>query len=503
MSDTKTEMTLRTNIEAARVIVNTVKTTLGPLGRDKLLVDAGGNTIVTNDGATILREMDVSHPAAKMIIECAKTQEAECYDGTTSSVIVAGQLLANSEGLLNKGLHPNLVCMGYHDAARLAIERLNELGRQPMDMDDSLSAVVKTAITGKTLAADMNHVTLLVKESLDGTTKKPRVICLPGGGLSDSELIQGVVVNKTTVLPLESDYREPTEANVILLNSGMEPAKTDDNVQVQLDMKGYSQLKSSANNDVLQSAKQIIEVLGGKGMVFVRDGVSDSAVAYLKKHNVNVVRRIPESVIQSLSASLGVPVHHSPSEGMSSVQTLIQEKEIDDVKYLFVEGDSPEVNTLVLRGSTRTTLDETERGFDDALGVAALLKEGGDYVWGGGSTYAALAYHLRTEAASVSGRKQMAIEAFADALEIIPATLAENSGHDPLDCILGMRKHLYDDPLMESKAMGPNVEEGGLTDMAVLSVVEPMKLVRQAILSATEVTTAMLKIDDMVAKRAE
>ena len=152
MSDTKTEITLRTNIEAARVIVNTVKTTLGPLGRDKLLVDAGGNTIVTNDGATILRELDVSHPAAKMIIECAKTQEAECYDGTTSSVIVAGQLLANSEGLLNKGLHPNLVCMGYHDAARLAIERLNELGRQPINMDDSLSAVVKTAITGKTLA---------------------------------------------------------------------------------------------------------------------------------------------------------------------------------------------------------------------------------------------------------------------------------------------------------------------------------------------------------------
>ena len=273
MSDTKTEITLRTNIEAARVIVNTVKTTLGPLGRDKLLVDAGGNTIVTNDGATILRELDVSHPAAKMIIECAKTQEAECYDGTTSSVIVAGQLLANSEGLLNKGLHPNLVCMGYHDAARLAIERLNELGRQPINMDDSLSAVVKTAITGKTLAADMNHVTLLVKESLDGTTNKPRVICLPGGGLSDSELIQGVVVNKTTTLPLENEYREPIETNVILLNSGMEPTKTDDNVQVQLDMKGYSQLKSSANNDVLQSAKQIIEALGDKGMVFVRDGV--------------------------------------------------------------------------------------------------------------------------------------------------------------------------------------------------------------------------------------
>ena len=515
MSDTKTETTLRSNIEAARIIIDTVKTTLGPMGRDKLLVDAGGNTIVTNDGAAILGELDVSHPAAKMIIECAKTQEAECYDGTTSSVIVAGSLLKNSEALLNKGLHPNVVSKGYHEAARLCMKRLDELSGSVEEDDGTASTnggyypggsimrqAIITAITGKTLEADVDHVVKLVSGAVD-SEEKPRVMCMPGGSLSDSELWDGVVVNKTFAQPMPWDsWHDP---HILLLNKSSEEAKSDDNVQVQLDMKGYSQMKATAKEDALSSAKLIVSTFDGKsGVVFVRDQVEDAMVSYLKKHNIAVVKRVPESVMQALSKSTGFPVYHSPSDDMNEQMTVVEEREIDDVKYLFVsgKGDSP-VKTLVIRGSTRTTLDETERGFDDALGVASIIHNGGDVVWGGGTTYCALAMYIRNEAASVSGRKQMAIEAFADALESIPSTLAENSGHDPLDCILAMRKALYDDPDMKIQALGPDVEEGGLIDMKELGVLEPAKLVRQSIMSATEVTTAMLKIDDMVAKKGE
>jgi len=515
MSDTKTETTLRSNIEAARIIIDTVKTTLGPMGRDKLLVDAGGNTIVTNDGAAILGELDVSHPAAKMIIECAKTQEAECYDGTTSSVIVAGSLLKNSEALLNKGLHPNVVSKGYHEAARLCMKRLDELSGSVEEDDGTASTnggyfpggsvmrqAIITAITGKTLEADVDHVVTLVSGAVD-SEEKPRVMCMPGGSLSDSELWDGVVVNKTFAQPMPWDsWHDP---HILLLNKSSEEAKSDDNVQVQLDMKGYSQMKATAKEDALSSAKSIVSTFDGKsGVVFVRDQVEDAMVSYLKKHDIGVVKRVPESVMQALSKSTGFPVYHSPSDDMNEQMTVVEEREIDDVKYLFVsgKGDSP-VKTLVIRGSTRTTLDETERGFDDALGVASIIHNGGDVVWGGGTTYCALAMYIRNEAASVSGRKQMAIEAFADALESIPSTLAENSGHDPLDCILAMRKALYDDPDMEEQALGPDVEEGGLIDMKELGVLEPAKLVRQSIMSATEVTTAMLKIDDMVAKKGE
>ena len=534
MSDTKTETTLRSNIEAARIIIDTVKTTLGPMGRDKLLVDAGGNTIVTNDGAAILGELDVSHPAAKMIIECAKTQEAECYDGTTSSVIVAGSLLKNSEALLNKGLHPNVVSKGYHEAARLCMERLDKLtvghtgdfSDSPKDREDVMRQAITTAITGKTLEADVDHVVTLVSGAVD-SDEKPRVICIPGGSLSDSELWHGVVVNKTFAQPIrwpkakedaiihhDSGKYVSKEGlrNILLLNKSSDESKSEENVQVQLDMKGYSQMKATAKEDALSSAKSIVSAFDSKaGVVFVRDQVDDAMISYLKKHHIAVVRLVPESAIRAIAKSTGSTVYHSPSEDMDVQPTIVEERELDDVKYLFVLSNStddhevaqPVVKTLIIRGSTRTTLDETERGFDDALGVASIIHEGGPVVWGGGTTYCALAMHIRNEAASVSGRKQMAIEAFADALESIPSTLAENSGHDPLDCILAMRKALYDDPDMERQALGPDVEEGGLIDMKELGVLEPAKLVRQSIMSATEVTTAMLKIDDMVAKKGE
>lgn len=497
MSDTKSESALRKNIEAATMIVRTVRSTLGPLGRDKMMVDAGGNAIVTNDGATILGELDVSHPGGKMIIECAQTQESLCYDGTTSTVVLGGELLTNSENLLNRGLHPNIVCRGYNEAARIATEYLSDSLRLE-DKDEYLKQVARTAITGKTVDAALDAVSDLCVQAVQkaGSAEKVRVLSLPGGSLRDSYLFNGAIVNKHYVIDREREMSQ----QVVLLNTGLEPQKTDDNITVQLDMKGYSQLKSSNKDDLLEQAKLIISHLPEGGVVFVRDGAVDHVCAYLHKHNVSVVRRLPESALRALSSTLGLPVAQTPSDIECAAQGNIHTERHYDVDYLFVQGEiESDQSTLVLRGATTTTLDEIERGFDDALGVVSLVMNGDGCVAGGGSAYAAMAAHLRTQAASIEGRAQMAIEAFADSLEILPATIAENGGLDPLDCILSLRHELQSG----ATDYGPDLENGGVTSMTELGVVEPLSLVRQAVLSATEVTTAILKIDDMVAKRGE
>jgi len=497
MSDTKSESALRKNIEAATMIVRTVRSTLGPLGRDKMMVDAGGNAIVTNDGATILGELDVSHPGGKMIIECAQTQESLCYDGTTSTVVLGGELLTNSENLLNRGLHPNIVCRGYNEAARIATEYLSDSLRLE-DKDEYLKQVARTAITGKTVDAALDAVSDLCVQAVQkaGSAEKVRVLSLPGGTLRDSYLFNGAIVNKHYVIDREREMSE----QVVLLNTGLEPQKTDDNITVQLDMKGYSQLKSSNKDDLLEQAKLIISHLPEGGVVFVRDGAVDHVCAYLHKHNVSVVRRLPESALRALSSTLGLPVAQTPSDIECAAQGNVHTERHYDVDYLFVQGEiESDQSTLVLRGATTTTLDEIERGFDDALGVVSLVMNGDGCVAGGGSAYAAMAAHLRTQAASIEGRAQMAIEAFADSLEILPATIAENGGLDPLDCILSLRHELQSG----ATDYGPDLENGGVTSMTELGVVEPLSLVRQAVLSATEVTTAILKIDDMVAKRGE
>jgi len=499
MKEGDSETTLRSNIEAARTIVNTVKTTLGPLGRDKLLMDAGGNTIVTNDGATILRELDVSHPTGKMIIECSQTQENECYDGTTTATVLAGELLTNSEALLNKGLHPNVVCKGYHDAAQIATEYLEQtLAWEKSSAGQALEEVARTAITGKTVDASLDAVAELCVQAVQkaGNADKVKVLCLPGGSLSDSYLFNGAIVNKDLVREDEIDGKQ----NIILLNTGLETQKTDENIQVQLDLQGYTEFKSSSKDDLLKQAKTIVEHLPNGGLLFIRDGALDHVVSYLKKNDIHVVRRLPESTMRALSATLGVQVAQNPSDiECAAVGKVLREKHYD-VYYLFVTGEvESDQSTLVLRGATSTTLDEIERGFDDALGVVSLVMNGDNVVAGGGSAFAAMAHHVRSEAASATGRSQMAIEAFADSLEVIPATIAENGGQDPLDCILALRHKIQSG----YNTFGPDLENEGVCDMAELGVIEPMSLIKQAVLSATEVTTSILKIDDMIAKRGE
>ena len=483
------------NIRAAKAIVETVRTTLGPMGMDKMMVDGAGNVIVTNDGATILRELDVAHPGGKMMIEISKTQETICYDGTTSTVVLAGQLLSNSEMLFEKGLHPNVICRGYREACQMAIDYLNS--EVSMDTgNDVLHDIAKTAITGKTVEAATDIVSTLCVDAVmaAGDVDKVRVVSLPGGSIEESYLFNGVIVSKDFVL----DYDLDDETNILLLNTGLEEEKSKENVQVQLNAADYSQFQKSGRDNLLERAQHIVMKMEGKGVVFVRDGVHDHVCAYLRKNGIGVVRRVPESVMKALRGCLGISVAQTPEELEAAAFVKISRQKHNDVQYIFVESIvESDQSTLVLRGATQSTLDEVERGFDDALGVVSLVKEDGKVVAGGGSSFVAMASYLRNHGASVGGRPQMAIEAFADALEVIPATIAENAGHDPLDVVLAMRHEIQNGNLYH----GPDVTDGGITNMKDAGIFEPTKLIKQAVLSATEVTTALLRIDDIVGRR--
>jgi len=483
------------NIRAAKIVSETVKSTLGPMGMDKLMLDGGGNVIVTNDGATILRELDVSHPGGKMIVEVAKTQESLCYDGTTSTVILAGQLLANSEALFERGLHPNVICRGYHEATQMAVNYLKAEISQSSKKRDVLVSVAKTAITGKTLENAIDTVAELCVSAVEtaGDAESVKVVSFPGGSLEDSYLYEGVIVNKDYVLDGEDDYTD-----VLLINTGLENEKSEDNVQVQLDAKSYQTYKASGKTNLISLAKNIVDVLPNGGVVFVRDKVNDHVCAYLKKNNIMVVRHTPESTLKALSKVTDSVVCQTPEEVEEATECTVERQKHNDVWYLFVQGDvKSDEATLVLRGATSHTLEEVERGFDDALGVVSLVLKNGNFVVGGGNAYARMSSHLRQHAAQIGGRAQMAIEAFADALECIPATIAENAGHDPLDTVLAIRHEI----LQGNREIGPDVHNGGVCNMMELGVYEPTELVRQAVLSASEVTNSILRIDDIIARR--
>ena len=491
MSENKNHNAQRMNIEAVKRIVSTVRTTLGPMGMDKMMVDGGGNVIVTNDGATILRELDSAHPAAKMIVEVSKVQETNCYDGTTSSVVIAGQLLSNAETLFDKGLHPNVVNKGYSKARDMVQEMLPNL---TIDGERQLQSIARTAITGKSLETADKKVAQLCVDTIKavGDASDVRVLAAPGGSLNDSYLFEGVVLNKDVVTTDGEFDGEPCP--VLLVNSGLEEQKQDGNVQVQVDAASYSTVKNAGREQLLDAAKHIVE--SGAKIVLVRDGVHDTVIQYLRKRNIFVVRRVPDSTMKRLSNEFGIKPYHIPEKDMKVCYAVVERKKYNDVDYLFVSNNfASSEATLILFGATQSTLDEVQRGFDDALGVVSLVANGDSICYGGGATYVALASHLRANASEVGGRAQMAIEAFADALESIPGTIAENAGHDALDTVLAMRH--------SGLPFGPDVEAGGIRDMDDAQVYEPMSLIQSAITSATEVTTAILRIDDIIGRRGE
>ena len=498
MQDNESNMSAQVhNIRAAKRIVNTVKTTLGPMGMDKMMVDGGGNVIVTNDGATILQELDISHPAAKMVVEAANTQESICYDGTTSTVVLAGELLGNSELLFNKGLHANVVCRGYRMASKWATEHLDTLKKPSKE---HLKHVAQTSITGKALESSMEHVSGLCVEAVEnakGDFNRIRVMCQPGGALDDSSCFSGVVLHKEFMLPAMPDK---PESKALLINTGLSADKSDDNVQLSLGSAAeYQQYKrQSGRDDWVEKAQKIAALLPEGGTVFVRDSVNEVVAATLARSNISVAHRVPESSMTALCKLLNATVAHTLEDLNEAVDCNAECKSIGDMKYVVVKGKG-EVTTLILRGATKQTLDETERGFEDALGVVCLAYNNGNVVPGGGASYLNTALHLRSRAAEAGGREQMAIDAFADALESIPATIAENAGHDPLDTVLTLRNEHQNG----KEDAGPDIETGGSCSMSDANVWEPLELVRQAVQSASEVTISILRIDDIIGKRGE
>jgi len=497
MTNEKKQTAQSMNIRAAKAIADTVRSTLGPAGMDKMMVDGGGNVIVTNDGATILQQLDISHPGAKMIVEAANTQESMCYDGTTTTTILAGSLLANTEGLFNKGLHPNVVRRGYRQAAQWAVEAITETAK---GSEKDLLNVAKTAITGKSLESSMDHVSSLCVDAVEqanGDIKRINVVCQPGASLEDSYCFNGVVLNTTFMMPSMS--KTPTKS-IILLNTGLS-SKKDDNVQVNVqnvgDFKNYQQYTTK---DVWEAkVDALAELLPKGGAVFCRDSVNELVAALLSKKGISVAHRVPPTTLDAMSALLDTPIAHTVEDiGGVTQPTELEQRTIGDMDYIVVAGKG-NVTTLVLRGATRQTLDETERGFDDAIGVVCLAYNSDQIVTGGGSSYIHAALALRNRAAEIGGRAQMAIEAFADALEAIPATIAENAGFDPLDTVLALRSA----HLLGKTDFGPNIEEGGVCSMIGLNVYEPLALVKQAIQSASEVSISILRIDDIIGKRSE
>tara|TARA_R110002012_G_scaffold41648_2_gene113829 strand:+ start:9349 stop:10860 length:1512 start_codon:yes stop_codon:yes gene_type:complete len=491
----------RMNIEAVKRIAETVKTTLGPLGMDKMMVDGGGNVIVTNDGATILRELDSAHPAAKMVVEVSKMQESSSYDGTTSTVVLASQLLSNSEALFEKGLHPNVINKGYTAACNMAVEHLNGMKdakneyHQESDSFNAYEAIAKTAITGKSLEASEDAVAKLCVETIEavGHARDVRTLAAPGGSLAESYLFRGVALNKDFIGGGDSfeNWSSDEGVSILLLNGGLTEDADKGNMTVQVDAQSYSQVKNAGREKMLEAAKHVVS--SGANVVFMRDSAHDTAVSYLRKQGISIVHRIPQSTMDRLAKELNAPVFSTPDATCITGHGIISKETYNDVDYLFIHATNTEA-TLVLFGATQSTLDEVQRGFDDALGVVSLVKNGDSIRFGGGSTYLAIAMHLREQASTVGGRAQMAIESFADALEIIPATIAENAGFDALDTVLEMR-HKRPDPY------GPDVENGGTTLMA--GVYEPTSLIRSALTGATEVANAILRIDDVIGRRGE
>ncbi|MDP6869308.1 MAG: thermosome subunit beta [Candidatus Poseidoniaceae archaeon] len=497
------------NIAAAKAVSDAVRSTLGPKGMDKMLVDGMGDVVITNDGATILKEMDIDHPAAKMIIEVAKTQEQHCYDGTTTAVVLSGELLKRSEDLIEQNVHPTVICEGFRLAAEKAIECLESHGIATDNQDTVLMEVAKTALTGKSAGAvksfladicvrAVNSVGLIEDGERMVDLSDIKVEKRQGGSIKDSTLVDGILLDKERVhagMP-----RSVNEARIALINSAIEVKKTEVDAKIQItDPNMLASFLEEEENYIRGLVEKIQE--SKANVVVCQKGIDDLAQHYMSKAGIFAIRRAKKSDMEALSKATSgrivTNIDDLNSEDLGNAAK-VEERRIGESDMTFITG-CPEAKSVsvLLRGGTEHVVDEIRRAFDDAVGVVSVAWEDGAVLTGGGSVLAALSRDLRSYAESVGGREQMAIEAFASALEIIPRTLAENAGLDPVTTIIQLRKAHADG----SKYSGINVEDGGVMDMFEANVLEPQRVVEQAIQSATETAIMILRIDDVISSK--
>ena len=498
------------NIAAAKAVADAVRSTLGPKGMDKMLVDSMGDVVITNDGATILKEMDIEHPAAKMIIEVAKTQEQHCYDGTTSAVILAGELLKRSEDLIEQNVHPTVICEGFRLAAEKAVGRLESHGISTENDDKVLLEVAKTALTGKSAGAVKSFLADICVRAVNsvGTIEDgERMVDLSdikvekrqGGSIKDSTLVDGIILDKERVhagMP-----RSISNAKVALINSAIEVKKTEVDAKIQItDPSMLASFLEEEENYIRGLVSKI--QASGANVVICQKGIDDLAQHYMSKAGIFAIRRAKKSDMEALSKATGGRVVTNMDDlTLEDLGTAakVEERKIGESDMTFLTG-CPEAKSVsvLLRGGTEHVVDEIRRAFDDAVGVVSVAWEDGTVLTGGGSVLAALSRDLRAYAESIGGREQMAIEAFASALEIIPRTLAENAGLDPVTTIIELRKSHADGNAFS----GINVEDGGVMDMRAANVLEPQRVVEQAIQSATETAIMILRIDDVISSKS-
>nr|WP_206205535.1 thermosome subunit beta [Thermococcus sp. MV5] len=500
----------RLNILAARVIAETVRTTLGPKGMDKMLVDSLGDIVITNDGATILEQIDVQHPAAKMIIEIAKTQDKEAGDGTTSAVVIAGELLAKAEELLDQNIHPSIIIKGYTLAAEKAQEIIDKIAISvEPDNEETLTKIASTSVTGKNAESHKELLAKLAVNAVKQVAEKLNskyVVDIDniklekkeGGSVKDTQLIRGVVIDKERVHPRMPKKVE--SAKIALINDAFEVKKTETDAKINITSPDQLYAFLEQEEKMLQEMVEQIAATGAN-VLFCQKGIDDLAQHYLAKAGILAVRRVKKSDMEKLAKATGAKivtnVKDLTSEDLGYAE-LVEERKVAGENMVFVEGcKNPKAVTILIRGGTEHVVDEVERALEDAIKVVKDVMEDGAILPGGGATELELSIKIDEFAKQVGGKEQLAIESFAEALKIIPKTLAENAGLDTIDVLVkAISEHKN-----KGKAIGVDVFGGEPADMVERGVIEPARVKRQAIKSASEVAIMILRIDDVIAAK--
>ena len=501
----------RNNILAAKIVTETIRTTLGPQGMDKMLVSGMGDVVITNDGATIMKELDVQHPAAKMLVEVAKSQDNEVGDGTTTAVVLAGELLTKAEKLLDQEVHPTVIVEGYKKASEKALEILQDLAIdiQPDD-EKMLKLVAMTSMGTKSLSESKEHFATLatkavmqVMEERDGKTvvdiDRVKVVKKKGESLEQSELVRGIVVDKEVSHPQMP--KQVKNARIALLNAKLEIEKTE--FDAKININSPDQMKQFLDEEEMMLREMTDRVeKSGANVIFCEKGIDDLALHFLAKKNIMAIKNVSSGDMEKLAKATGGTILASTKDVAADAlgeAKLVEEVKIGDDKLVYVRDcKDPRAVTVMIRGGSDHVIDEAERSFHDALCVVRNAVEDRKVVAGGGAPEAETAKQLREYAVKVGGREQLAIEAYAEALEAIPLTIAENAGLDPIDIMVEIRsKHAEPG----NKWFGVQVKTGKIADMLAENIIEPLRVKQQVIKSATEAASMLLRIDDVVSSK--
>ena len=499
----------RNNFMAARVVAEVLRTTLGPRGMDKMLIDSLGDITITNDGAAILDEIDVEHPAAKMMVEVAKTQDDEVGDGTTTAVIFAGELLQKAEELLNQNIHPTIIASGYRKAVQKAIEALSKVGITA-DLKDReiLKKVAMTAMASKAVGVARDHLAEIAIDAVTQITDQRgdrrvadidniQITKKAGKSLHDTELISGIIIDKEVVHP--GMPKKIKNAKIALLDCPLEVEKTEFSAEIRI--RDPAQMKAFLDKET-RMLKEMVEKIktSGAKVLLCQKGIDDVAQHFLAKNGILTARRVKQSDMEKLArATKGrVITNLDDLKPMDLGKAgLVEERKVGDDKMIFIEKcEHPRSVAILIRAGLERMVDEAERAMHDALSVIADVVEHNKVVAGGGAIESEIAKVIRPYATNVGGREQLAIEAFADAIEIVPKTLAENAGLEAIDILVGLRS-AHQKP--RGHLMGVNVFTGKIMDMRECGVIEPLRVKEQALKSATGVASMILRIDDVIA----